>query len=218
MLQLFTLIVCGKTFHVKHSPFFKMIFNRKSITQLFWLPLIECNCFGCSFGWPYKRAKPTKRPFMAAKLYHPYIALSRVFAEIFQKFFSTHYAHNPKTRYTFVFHRVRQKQGYFKLPPFLLLRWKWFWIWFWNWIWKWFSIWKLILNLILNLKMFHVTRKRGKGETWNLITKSPFMGRKLYHRDSVLSRTFFKKLLGVFAARVPKRKGSPRGAQPNLWK
>ena len=31
-------------------------------------------------------------------------------------------------------------------------------------------------------------------------------------RDSVLSRTFFKKIFGAFAARVPKRKGSPRGA------
>ena len=55
---------------------------------------------------------------MAAKLYHAYIALSRVFAEIFQKTFSTHNAHNPKTRRTFAFHRVGQKQGYFKLPPF----------------------------------------------------------------------------------------------------
>ena len=48
-------------------------------------------------------------------------------------------------------------------------------------------------------------------ETWNLITKSPFMGRKLYYRDSVLSRTFFKKLFGELAAQVTK-KGSPRGA------
>ena len=55
---------------------------------------------------------------MAAKLYHAYIALSRVFDEIFQKIFSTHNAHNPKIRRTFAFHRVRQKQGYFKLPPF----------------------------------------------------------------------------------------------------
>ena len=71
---------------------------------------------------------------MAAKLYTMRTALSRVFDEIFQKSFSPHYAHNPKTRHTFVFHRVRQKQGNFKLPPFAL---------------------KMILNLILklNLKM-----------------------------------------------------------------
>ena len=55
---------------------------------------------------------------MAAKLYTMRTALSRVFDEIFQKSFSPHYAHNPKTRRTFAFHRVGQKQGYFKLPPF----------------------------------------------------------------------------------------------------
>ena len=55
---------------------------------------------------------------MAAKLYTMRTALSRVFDEIFQKNFSPHSAHNPKTRLTFVLHRARQKQGYFKLPPF----------------------------------------------------------------------------------------------------
>lgn len=55
---------------------------------------------------------------MAAKLYTMRIALSRVFAEIFQKNFSPYSAHNPKTRLTFVLHRAGQKQGYFKLPPF----------------------------------------------------------------------------------------------------
>ena len=48
---------------------------------------------------------------MAAKLYYAYIALSRVFAEIFKKIFSPHAAHNPKTRCTFALHRVGQKQG-----------------------------------------------------------------------------------------------------------
>ena len=55
---------------------------------------------------------------MAAKLYTMRTALSRVFAKIFQKNFSPHSAHNPKTRHTFAFHRARQKQGDFKLPPF----------------------------------------------------------------------------------------------------
>lgn len=55
---------------------------------------------------------------MAAKLYTMRTALSRVFAEIFQNFFSPHSAHNPKTMRTFVLHRARQKQGDFKLPPF----------------------------------------------------------------------------------------------------
>ena len=54
---------------------------------------------------------------MAAKLYTMRTALSRVFTRFFKKF-STHNAHNPKTRRTFAFHRARQKQGDFKLPPF----------------------------------------------------------------------------------------------------
>lgn len=72
---------------------------------------------------------------MAVKLYTAYIALSRVFAEIFQKNFSPHSAHNPETGRTFALHRVRQKQEDFKLPPFA------------------FAL-KMILNLILktNLK------------------------------------------------------------------
>ena len=55
---------------------------------------------------------------MAAKLYTMRTALSRVFDEIFQKNFSPHNAHNPETRLTFALNRVRQKQGYFKSPPF----------------------------------------------------------------------------------------------------
>lgn len=55
---------------------------------------------------------------MAAKLYTMRTALSRVFDEIFQKIFSPHSAHNPKTRRIFVLRCARQKQGYFKLPPF----------------------------------------------------------------------------------------------------
>jgi hypothetical protein len=65
-----------------------------------------------------QKGEAHKRPFMAAKLYYAYIALSRVFAEIFQKVFSPHRAHDPKTRRTFALHCVGQKQGYFKLPPF----------------------------------------------------------------------------------------------------
>lgn len=55
---------------------------------------------------------------MAAKLYTMRTALSRVFAEIFQKNFSPHSAHNPETGRTFALHRMGQKQRYFKLPPF----------------------------------------------------------------------------------------------------
>ena len=105
---------------------------------------------------------------MAAKLYYAYIALSRVFAEIFQKNFSPHSAHNPKTRHTFAFHRAKQKQDYFKLPLFafalkmilnlilklnlkMILDSK--------------LVLNLILNLIFNLKMFRLRRACASRET-----------------------------------------------------
>ena len=40
------------------------------------------------------------------------------FCRDFSKKFSPHTAHNPEIRRTFVLHRVRQKQGGFKLPTF----------------------------------------------------------------------------------------------------
>lgn len=143
---------------------------------------------------------------MAAKLYTMRTALSRVFAEIFQKKFSPHSANNPETRRTFALHCARQKQGYFKLPPFCFCAE--------NDFESDFEIesendFKFKIGFESDFQsendcMFHVKHK--------LNHKSPFMGRKLYYCDSVLSRTFFKKFFGVFAARVSKRKGSPRGA------
>lgn len=56
--------------------------------------------------------------------------------------------------------------------------------------------------------MFHVKHE-------NEFTKSPFMGRKLYYRDSVLSRTFFKKVFGASAARVPKKRPLKRSFLPS---
>ena len=100
---------------------------------------------------------------MAAKLYTTRTALSRVFYEIFQKSFSPHSAHNPKTRRTFVLHRVGQKQSYFKLPPFFAFARKMIF----NLILKMNLkmildsklVLNLILNLIFNLKMFYVSRE-----------------------------------------------------------
>ena len=40
------------------------------------------------------------------------------FCRDFSKKFSPYSTHNPKTRHTFAFHRARQKQDDFKLPPF----------------------------------------------------------------------------------------------------
>lgn len=56
--------------------------------------------------------------------------------------------------------------------------------------------------------MFHVKHE-------NEFTKSPFMGRKLYYHDSVLSRTFFKKIFGAFAARVLKKRPLKRSFLPS---
>lgn len=147
---------------------------------------------------------------MAAKLYYAYIALSRVFAEIFKKIFLHTMPTIPKLDVFLCFIACDKSKAILNCRLFafalkmilnLILKLNL----------KMNSNSKLVLNLILNLifnlKMFHV-----KHENINTITKSPFMGRKLYYRDSVLSRTFFKKFFGAFAARVPKRKGSPRGA------
>lgn len=55
---------------------------------------------------------------MAAKLYYASIALSRVFAEIFQKIFLHTAPTIPKLGILLRLHRVGQKQDDFKLPPF----------------------------------------------------------------------------------------------------
>ena len=104
---------------------------------------------------------------MAAKLYYAYIALSRVFDEIFQKIFLHTVPTIPKL-YALLRHAMKHKSRAIlncRIFAFVL---------------------KMILNLILktNLKtisdlkiesesdfqsendcMFHVTRKRAKGET-----------------------------------------------------
>nr|DAF81117.1 MAG TPA: hypothetical protein [Caudoviricetes sp.] len=50
--------------------------------------------------------------------------------------------------------------------------------------------------------MFHV----------KLNHKKPIYGQKIIMPRFSFVKNFFKKFFGVFAARVPKRKGSPRGA------
>lgn len=89
----------------------------------------------------------------------------------------------------------------------------------------------MILNLILktNLKtisdlkiesesdfqsendcMFHVTRKALRRR--NLITKAHLWAENYTTVIQFCQELFSKKFFGAFAARVPKRKGSPRGA------
>ena len=96
---------------------------------------------------------------MAAKLYTMRTALSRVFAEIFQKSFSPHNANNPKTR--LILHFIARDKSkailncrlfafslkmilnlILKMNLKMILDSK--------------LVLNLILNLILNLKMFHV--------------------------------------------------------------
>ena len=93
MLQLFSLMVCGTTFHVKHSPIFKMIFNRKSITQLFWLLLSECNCFSYSFGLQGKGRSPQKG-HLWPRNYTPCVQLCQ---EFLTRFFKKVFLHTTPT-------------------------------------------------------------------------------------------------------------------------
>lgn len=144
---------------------------------------------------------------MAAKLYYAYIALSRVFAEIFQKIFSPHSAHNPETRRIFVFHSARQKQGHFKLPPFAFALKMIF-----NLILKLNLkmnsnsklVLNLILNLILNLKMFHVKHK--------LNHKKPIYGQKILLPRCSFVKNFFQKIFCRICRPSPKKKRLPEGS------
>ena len=105
---------------------------------------------------------------MAAKLYTAYIALSRVFDEIFQKIFLHTVPTIPKLGVllrciAWDKNRAILNCCLFAFTLRMIL----------NLILKTNlktvsnskTVLNLILNLILNLKMFHVTRKRAKGET-----------------------------------------------------
>lgn len=89
----------------------------------------------------------------------------------FKKFFSTQCPQSRNCTH-FCATRCNAKAGRFKIAAFLVLRLKTIFNQVSNSIWKRFQIWKLNLNLIFNLKTISCF-------TWNLITKSPFMGRKL---------------------------------------
>ena len=122
---------------------------------------------------------------MAAKLYTMRTALSRVFAEIFQKNFSPHSAHNPETRRTFALHRVGQKQGDFKLPPFC------------------FAL-KMILNLILKTNLKTIIDLKIESESdfqsendymfhVKLNHKKPIYGQKIILPRFSFVKNFFQK-------------------------
>lgn len=101
---------------------------------------------------------------MAAKLYYAYIALSRVFAEIFQKIFLYTALTIPKLSVLLrciawdkssAILNCRLFAFALKMILSLILKTN---------LKTVFNS-KTVLNLIFNLKMFHVTRKRAKDET-----------------------------------------------------
>ena len=148
-----------------------------------------------------------KKAIYGREIIHHAYSFVKSFCRDFLKIFSPHRAHNPETRRTFVFYRVRQKQGDFKLPLFafslkiifnLILKLNL----------KTVSNSKTVLNLILNLKMFHAMfHVKHK-----INHKKPIYGQKIVLPRLSFVKNFFQKIFWCIAARVPKRKGSPRGA------
>ena len=65
-----------------------------------------------------QKGKAHKKAIYGRKIILRIHSFVKSFCRDFSKSFSPHSAHNPKTRRIFVFHRVRQKQGDFKLPSF----------------------------------------------------------------------------------------------------
>ena len=65
-----------------------------------------------------QKGKAHKKAIYGREIIHHAYSFVKSFLRDFSKSFSPHYAHNPKTMRIFVLHRVRQKQGDFKLSPF----------------------------------------------------------------------------------------------------
>lgn len=76
--------------------------------QLFWL----------LFWFTMQKGEAHKKAIYGREIIPHVYSFVKSFCRDFLKNFSPHYAHNPETRLTFALHRVKQKQGYFKLPPF----------------------------------------------------------------------------------------------------
>ena len=184
----------------------KLVSKWRTIKQLFWLLLVWCNYFSCSSGWLHKRAKPTKRPFMAAKLYTMRTALSRVFDEIFQKSFLHTTPTIPKLCVLLCCIARDKSKAILNYRLFafslkmilnLILKMNL----------KMILDSKLVLNLILNLKMFYVSR-----ETWKWIHKKPIYGQKIVLPQFSFVKNFFQKSFWSICRPSPKKKRLPRGA------
>lgn len=76
--------------------------------QLFWF----------LFWLTMQKGEAHKKAIYGREIIHHAYSFVKSFCRDFSKKFSPHYAHNPKTMRIFAFHRARQKQGDFKLPPF----------------------------------------------------------------------------------------------------
>ena len=66
----------------------------------------------------YTKGEAYKKAIYGREIIHHAYSFVKSFCRDFLKIFSPHSAHNPETKHTFVLHRVRRKQGDFKLPPF----------------------------------------------------------------------------------------------------
>lgn len=65
-----------------------------------------------------QKGEAHKKAIYGREIIHHAYSFVKSFCRDFLKNFSPQSAHNPETRFTFVLHRVGQKQGDFKLLPF----------------------------------------------------------------------------------------------------
>ena len=141
----------------------------------------SCNCFSCFWSDAtvlvallvvnLKGRSPQKGHLWPRNYTTPTQLCQGFLTRFFKKFFSTQCPQSRNCTH-FCATRCNAKARRFKIAVFLVLRLKTIFNQVSNSIWKRFQIWKLNLNLIFNLKTISCF-------TWNLITKSPFMGRKL---------------------------------------
>ena len=157
----------------------------------------SCNCFSCFWSDATvlvallvvnTKGRSPQKAIYGREIIPRLHSFVKSFWRDFSKKFSPHSAHNPETVRTFAPRDETQKQGNLKLPHFCYWDWKRFLIQFQiqsendfrfeNWFWIWFWIWKCF--------------------TWNIITKSPFMGTKLYYRTLAVVKHFLVKTLWRF--------------------
>ena len=174
MLQLFSLTVCGKRF----------TWNIHQYSKWYSIENQLHNCLSCFWYYAtvlvallvnYAKGRSPQKAIYGREIIHHAYSFVKSFCRDFSKSFSPHTAHNPKTRRTFVFHRMGQKAGQFKLPPFCFFAENDFEsdfeiesendFWFENWFWIWFWIWKCFAFGALARHVKHETESQ-KAHLW----------------------------------------------------